>query len=102
MIGQILNGRYRVLRKLKEAREGKIYYVVEDQQNGKFLVIGILDSSLPGNELRMLKGIGLLEEKEERDANLEINLLRQLGTFSRYILHLFQAQNLTFLIRIFS
>ena len=35
MIGQVLQGRYRVLRELKEAREGKIYYVVQDQENGK-------------------------------------------------------------------
>ena len=35
MEGKIINDRYKAIRELKEPRDGKIYYVVEDTQNGK-------------------------------------------------------------------
>lgn len=35
MEGKIINDRYKAIRELKEARDGKIYYVVEDIENGK-------------------------------------------------------------------
>ena len=33
---------------------------------------------LKGNELKMLKGIALFDEKQEQEAKLEVNLLRRL------------------------
>ena len=35
MIGTLLNGRYKVIRELKPRRDGKIYYVVQDKEEGK-------------------------------------------------------------------
>ncbi|CAG5114331.1 Oidioi.mRNA.OKI2018_I69.chr2.g8390.t1.cds [Oikopleura dioica] len=44
MIGQVLNGKYKVLRELKEAREGKVYYVVQDQENDHEYVVKLFDN----------------------------------------------------------
>ncbi|CAG5114318.1 Oidioi.mRNA.OKI2018_I69.chr2.g8377.t1.cds [Oikopleura dioica] len=64
MEGTVINDRYKAVRELKPARDGKIYWVVEDQQKGK--------------ELKMLKGIALFDEKQEEEAKLEVDLLRRL------------------------
>ena len=35
MEGTVIHDRYKVVRELKPPRDGKIYWVVEDQQKGK-------------------------------------------------------------------
>ena len=35
MEGTVINDRYKAVRELKPPRDGKIYWVVEDQQKGK-------------------------------------------------------------------
>ncbi|CAG5114339.1 Oidioi.mRNA.OKI2018_I69.chr2.g8398.t1.cds [Oikopleura dioica] len=61
---EMINQRYKAIRELKESRDGKIYFLVEDTQND--------------NELKMLKGIALLNEQQEEDAKSEVALLQKL------------------------
>ena len=80
MEGIVINDRYKAVRELKPARDGKIYWVVEDQQKGKEKWRWLLKRTLLGNELKMLKGIALFDEKQEEEAKLEVDLLRRLGS----------------------
>ena len=78
MIGTVLEDRYKVIRELKPEREGKIFYVVTDGEQGKMGFNDGCKSFLDDAE-KMLKGIALFGKQQEEEADLEISLLQRLG-----------------------